>query len=101
MEIQFKERGAEESGGKRRKTTRVPNRDELFTLPIGFMDPIDRFLSYFKSDAILREAKTISRNFSIFQLQFELRTIEKRARSKFYFIAIPNDRSLAIAKLFF
>lgn len=33
LEIQFKERG------KRRKTTRVPNRDELFTLPIGFNGP--------------------------------------------------------------
>lgn len=33
LEIQFKERG------KRRKTTRVPNRDELFTLPIGFIGP--------------------------------------------------------------
>lgn len=45
--------------GERRKaeeTTRVPNRDELFTPPIGFIAP--NRLSYFKDDAILHEEKS-------------------------------------------
>lgn len=95
-------RKAEESEGRQLESRIGMNYSRYL---LGSSDPIDRFLSYFKSDAILREAKTISRNFSSsryfsYSSNWE-RSNEKRARSKFYFIAIPNDRSLAIAKLFF
>lgn len=90
-----------ESGGKQLESRIGMNYSRYL---LGSSDPIDRFLSYFKG-AILHEVKTVSRNFSSswyfrsYNSDWDDRIRE--ARSKFYFIAIPNDRSLAIAKLFF
>lgn len=88
------------SEGKRRKQLESRIGMNYSRHLLGSSHPIDRFLSYFKDDAILHEEKSRGISRLVFQLQLlELRRSNEK-RSKFYFIPIPNDRSL-LSNFFF